>query len=182
MTTLACSSGGFDVANSSGPIQSDAAPTPETTSAPAEDTAPSGHDAGSEAAPDTAPAIDTAPTPDTAPGVDAADACTQNGATACDDYVTASCQRLLDCCIAWDGTCDPRCVSTDGDTCTLDNCRALTVKMGVDCASTRFTSVTVCDDVTQKCVDDLPLVACSDLLGGTAHPPATCNTFLAQFP
>lgn len=111
---------------------------------------------------------------------------TENGATACDRDLSAWCDRYVQCCNSG-STCDSRCqnlvpgTSTSYNACNTDACKAYLTRLGYDCAASTYTSKNVCTSVTQKCIDDWPLLACSDMLGGTANEPVSCKTFDAQF-
>jgi hypothetical protein len=51
----------------------------------------------------------------------------------------------------------------------------------LDCATTKYANKTVCEDKTTTCMQDYPLIACSDFANGTAHAPQSCKDFWAQF-
>ena len=96
-------------------------------------------------------------------GVDAS--CNQPGASACSAVIEAWCDRGVQCTV-W------------ADVLT---CKADAMKQGYDCSASKIAEAQSCVDKTQACVGDLPLVACSDMKGGTANWPASCSTFWAQF-
>lgn len=122
---------------------------------------------------------------------DSGPTCTQNGAAACSTFLDARCARYVKCCNPTGSdalsACNAKCQNlvsgsaTNYNACNQDACKAWTIRAKFDCASTAFTSKTVCSAPTTACVNDYPLVACSDITAGTANEPTTCKTFLAQF-
>lgn len=92
----------------------------------------------------------------------------ENGAVACNRFIGALCSRLITCC---DG--DPDCAGSIDDA----SCRAGYVSEGIDCSSPMFTGMTACTTAVTECVGDIPLIACTDLLAGTAGIPPACSMF-----
>lgn len=93
-----------------------------------------------------------------------------NGAAACQQLVGALCARVIMCCnAAGPSACMPWAY-TDA------MCRGHIVAAGLDCAAPSRTSATVCQSVVDTCVGDVPLIACSDILGGTVNTPHSCAT------
>ena len=103
---------------------------------------------------------------------DASD-CTQSGASACSDAITAMCSRFTQCC-ATITTCE----SWAKD---MTTCKAHWVETGLDCSSPTYAGKTVCESLTTECQQDIPTIACSDAANGTANWPASCATFWNQF-
>lgn len=93
----------------------------------------------------------------------------QNGAAACNTIIGALCSRVAQCCAA-SGTCS-------ASISTMPACVSYLVSQGTDCSSPQFTSTTVCISVAQRCANDIPLIACSDITGGTINFPASCSGF-----
>jgi hypothetical protein len=85
------------------------------------------------------------------------------------------CQRFIQCCTAPNA---PPCPSFAYDE---NSCKANYVAMGYDCATSQYASKMVCQPETDACINDIPLVACTDIEGGTANWPASCNTFWMQY-
>lgn len=107
--------------------------------------------------------------------------CSQSGATACDDVITAYCQGVYECCAPGGGKCT--CTGFGCDP-TFAACKAQWIGRDVDpvdCASNKY-SRTVCAADTTACVDALPDAECSDILGGTFTWPTACDAFWGQYP
>lgn len=128
------------------------------------------------------PASTVAPPASSTPGADAGpaantgdDSCAESGEAACDDALTALCNRWVQCCDAADA---PECQSWATH---LDQCREYWVGQGYDCTSATYADVDVCASETTACENDIPLIACSDMYGATANWPASCTTFWHQF-
>lgn len=93
----------------------------------------------------------------------------ENGAAACARVIQAWCQRIVMCCsAAGSNACMPWAYS-------LAQCTGNFVSRGFDCASPERTSMTICRESSIRCAGDIPLVACSDVLAGTANFPASCR-------
>ena len=104
--------------------------------------------------------------PDAGPPTDAS--CpSENGAVACNRVIGTFCARIIMCCDASATPCPDW---------TIDDpsCRAYFVSEGFDCSSPEVTSTTDCTADVDRCIADMPLVACSDIVGGTANLPASC--------
>lgn len=105
--------------------------------------------------------------------------CDQNGAAACDRYITTWCERLVECCTGGGSTCS--CAAAN---CTVQACKAYQVSQGTyDCSTPWFTSKVVCEDVTDACLKDiqaLPPSSCADLSNGTWRS-APCDDWYQQF-
>jgi len=94
----------------------------------------------------------------------------ENGAVACNRVVGSWCARVVMCCDASTTPCADW---------TIDeaSCRAFYVSDGLDCSSPMITSTSACTTAVNACVGDIPLVACSDIVAGTANLPASCSMF-----
>jgi len=92
----------------------------------------------------------------------------ENGAVACNRFMGTWCARIIMCCDASTIPCN--------DWTTDDaSCRAYHVSLGVDCSDPTVTSTTNCTADVDRCIADVPLVACSDITGGTVNLPASCT-------
>ena len=96
---------------------------------------------------------------------------TENGAAACNTVVSAMCSRIIMCCnAAGPSACMSWAYSSS-------SCIAHNVAAGYNCSSSMWTSQTLCSENSQRCAGDIPLIACSDLIGGTVNLPTSCNSF-----
>jgi hypothetical protein len=95
----------------------------------------------------------------------------ENGAASCNTVVQAMCNRIVMCCAAAGSSA---CMSW---AYSSSSCVAHNVAAGYDCSASRWTSQTFCSENSQRCAGDIPLIACSDLIGGTVNLPASCNSF-----
>jgi len=101
---------------------------------------------------------------------DARSCCTpENGAASCNRIVGAYCDRVIRCCTA------PGAPACDTWTATTTSCRAHLLEMGLDCSDSSWTSMTYCAEGVDVCVGDIPLIACSDIYGGTVTLPRSCT-------
>ncbi len=92
----------------------------------------------------------------------------ENGAASCNRILGAWCSRVVTCCTAaGSGVCVDWAYS-------VADCRGAHVAMGFDCSSTEWTSMSYCAEGIDRCVGDIPLVACTDITGGTAALPGSC--------
>jgi hypothetical protein len=84
-------------------------------------------------------------------------------------------------------TCNASCnnlisgSTTNYNACNIEACKAWAVRTGLDCSAAKYASKSVCADITTKCVNEIPLMACTDILGGTANFPVSCQQWSAQF-
>ncbi len=92
----------------------------------------------------------------------------ENGVTCCDRKVTEMCNRVKTCC---DAAAPSACASWAYD---VNTCKGQYVSGGYNCAT--MTDVSCCEEATSRCVGDIPAVACTDIIGGTAYFPAACDT------
>lgn len=92
----------------------------------------------------------------------------ENGAATCNRFVTAYCNRVIQCCTA----AGPSACPAYGYDAAM--CRAEIVTEGTDCSSTEWTDVMYCVTGAMQCANDVPLIACSDVTGGTANLPHSC--------
>jgi hypothetical protein len=53
--------------------------------------------------------------------------------------------------------------------------------MGYDCSLAKFANAQLCSDATTACMNDLPLIACTDSQQNTWNWPASCATFWGMF-
>lgn len=127
--------------------------------------------------------------------------CSQNGTLACRAVIEALCTRRVTCCTngtacdavqvgngckCLSSACSGYCSGTCEDTCSQKTCVSFmqfTSTSGEDCSAAKFANKTVCEDKTNACIGDTPIVACSDF---TDSPPAwnwpkNCSDFWAQF-
>ncbi len=93
----------------------------------------------------------------------------ENGAAACNRFVGALCARIVMCCEASSTPCADWAYSET-------SCRARQIEGGFDCSSPDYTSTSVCSAPWDRCVGDIPLIACSDFIGGTVNLPASCQS------
>jgi hypothetical protein len=54
-------------------------------------------------------------------------------------------------------------------------CRGEHVAGGFDCAADSWVTAEYCREGVDACVADIPLVACTDITGGTAELPSSCR-------
>lgn len=101
--------------------------------------------------------------PDATPDVGCA---TDNGALACGKMVDTMCARFVQCCAT--ASCSPWADS-------VTTCKAEYVNGGLDCSEANYATASVCSEEVQTCMEDVPLVACSDLTSGTANWPQSCK-------
>ena len=94
----------------------------------------------------------------------------ENGASACNRIIGSWCSRVMMCCNAAGAGV---CVDWGYDDAL---CRAEYVAAGTDCSSSTYTSTTSCIADVDRCVGDVPLVACSDIIAGTGNWPASCDS------
>jgi hypothetical protein len=93
----------------------------------------------------------------------------ENGAVSCNRILNGWCDRIVRCCTAAGaGACIEWAYS-------MSECRGHFVAEGLDCASADWASMTYCREGVDVCIGDIPLVACSDLYGGTASLPRSCG-------
>lgn len=110
--------------------------------------------------------------------------CTEIGAVACIDVLTAYCKRVNECCVTG-GVCFG-CTGWGCDQ-TMSACKVAYAEAGLDCDGGRFAR-TSCVAETAACLDDLDagLPSCTkiepDPSAVTAGWSSSCNTFWAQFP
>ncbi len=100
--------------------------------------------------------------------------CNQNGYVACDGVLDAMCRRFTQCCQSYGTACQPW--ASD-----VGLCKAHFLQTGTNCAAPSFANQLVCPSATQICVEDVSLVACSDLASGTGNWPPSCNSYWTQF-
>lgn len=94
---------------------------------------------------------------------------TENGAAACNRIIGAFCARIVQCCAA-SGTCVEAVRTQSG-------CVSYFVSRGTDCSAPQYTGTSVCISAAQRCANDIPLIACTDITGGTINLPASCSGF-----
>lgn len=92
----------------------------------------------------------------------------ENGASCCDRQITAMCERIVTCCsAAGAGACSSWAYD-------VNSCKGEYVTLGYNCAA--MSDSTCCEEATSRCVSDIPIVACTDIIAGTAYFPASCAT------
>jgi hypothetical protein len=91
------------------------------------------------------------------------------GSLACNEFLTAWCDRIVTCCTAPGSDCVEWAHSRS-------TCMGHFVSEGFNCADASWASMSICRDGVDRCVRDIPLVACSDFYIGTASLPASCGS------
>lgn len=90
------------------------------------------------------------------------------GSLACNEFLTAWCDRIVTCCTAPGADCAEWALSRS-------ECMAEHLASGFNCADASWASMSICRDGVDRCVRDIPLVSCSDFYIGTASLPASCG-------
>jgi len=90
------------------------------------------------------------------------------GSLACNEFITAWCDRIVTCCTAPGAECADWTLSRS-------TCMAEYLVGGFNCADASWASMSICRDGVDRCVRDIPVVACSDFYIGTAELPASCG-------
>lgn len=142
------------------------------------------------------------------PDGDVSDApvCNVNGVAACKTVIGALCDRTVSCCGTCTKTAGPAGCSCLGescekmtggdsvscaytptgcsDTCSASTCGAwmmMDSAKGHNCLDTKFVDGTACQQDVDACLEQLPLVACSDITGASWNWPPACEKLWGEF-
>lgn len=93
----------------------------------------------------------------------------QTGTEACRTMVAAWCSRLSMCCVAMGSSA---CMPWAYD---ATMCANRITSAGLDCGNSMWTTLRVCSTFSEQCTRDIRLVACTDIVNGSANFPTSCQ-------
>lgn len=93
----------------------------------------------------------------------------ENGSLSCTRILTAMCARVVMCCSS-----SRSCQTWQY---TRADCITQFARNGLDCSSAAWSSQTFCAEQSTRCVNDIPVIACSDIYSRTVNLPQSCNGF-----